>query len=223
MKTPITSIRAFSEILLDENLDEVNKRRFLQIIIDETGRMSRLIDQVLDLERFDSGKQKLNMTKTDLAALVKETAESMEQVFGEKGLQFQLKLSFERLEIMVDPDRIRQVLLNLLSNASKFAASKVILTAMENEGDLILEVQDDGKGIPEKEIPHIFDKFYQAKNQTSLKPIGRGLGLAISKKIVDYHGGTVNASRENGMTIFRVLLPKQLKAYLNLNSKIAHE
>lgn len=223
MKTPITSIRAFSEILLDENLDEANKRKFLQIIIDETGRMSRLIDQVLDLERFDSGKQKLNLVKTDFAELVKETADSMEQVFIEKGLQFSLRIGFERLEILVDPDRIRQVILNLLSNASKFAVSQVTLLAFENEEDLILEVKDDGKGIPDEEIPYIFDKFYQAKNQTSKKPIGSGLGLAISKKIIDYHGGTIIADSLEGLTTFRIILPKQLTAYQNINAQLAHE
>lgn len=223
MKTPITSIRAFSEILLDENLDEANKRKFLQIIIDETGRMTRLIDQVLDLERFDSGKQKLDMVKTNLAILINETAESMQQVFSEKGLQFTVKLDFEHLEILIDPDRIRQVLLNLLSNASKFASSCVTFSATENEDDLILEVIDDGKGIPDEEIPYIFDKFYQAKNQTSKKPIGSGLGLAISKKIVDYHGGTINADNVEGKTTFRVVLPKQVIAHLNLNSQLAHE
>jgi Na+/proline symporter/signal transduction histidine kinase len=223
MKTPITSIRAFSEILLDENLDESDKRRFLQIIIDETGRMTRLIDQVLDLERFDSGRQKLNLVKSDLAVLVKETGESMEQVFNEKGIQFTVELNFDQFEILVDSDRIRQVLLNLLSNASKFAASKVTLIAIEKEEDLILEVEDDGKGISEEEIPYIFEKFYQAKNQTSKKPIGSGLGLAISKKIVDYHGGKISAARENGKTVFRVILPKQLKAYQDFNTLSTHE
>lgn len=223
MKTPITSIRAFSEILLDENLDEANKRKFLQIIIDETGRMSRLIDQVLDLERFDSGKQKLNLVKTEIGELIKETAESMEQVFAEKGLRFSVLQNFDHLELLLDPDRIRQVILNLLSNASKFASSTVLLQAMENEEDLILEVKDDGKGIPEEEMPYIFDKFYQAKNQTTKKPIGSGLGLAISKKIVDYHGGTLLVDRVEELTTFRVILPKQLKAYPNFNTQLAHE
>jgi len=223
MKTPITSIRAFSEILLDENLDEGDKRRFLQIIIDETGRMTRLIDQVLDLERFDSGKQKLNMQKSDLASLVIETGESMTQVFTEKGLKFSVDLNFEQLEMLVDTDRIRQVILNLLSNASKFASSKVILSAFENDDDLILEVKDDGNGIPDEEIPYIFDKFYQAKNQTSKKPIGSGLGLAISKKIIDYHGGTILLGREGEMTVFSVILPKQVMAILNLNAQTIDE
>ncbi len=223
MKTPITSIRAFSEILLDDNLNEADKRRFLQIIIDETGRMTRLIDQVLELERFDSGKQKLNLVKSDLASLVTETGESMKQVFAEKGLKFSVDLNFEKLEMLVDTDRIRQVLLNLLSNSSKFASSNVILSAYESEDDLILEVKDDGQGIPDEEIPYIFDKFYQAKNQTSKKPIGSGLGLAISKKIVNYHGGTILMAREDGMTLFRVILPKQVMAYQNLTAQNADE
>jgi len=163
------------------------------------------------------------MLKSDLASLVIETGESMTQVFTEKGLQFSVDLNFEHLEMLVDTDRIRQVILNLLSNASKFASSKVILSAFENDNDLILEVKDDGNGIPDEEIPYIFDKFYQAKNQTSKKPIGSGLGLAISKKIIDYHGGTILLGREGGMTVFRVILPKQLMAYLNLNAQTIDE
>ena len=84
-------------------------------------------------------------------------------------------------------------------------------------------MKDDGQGIPDEEIPYIFDKFYQAKNQTSKKPIGSGLGLAISKKIVDYHGGTILIARENGMTQFRVILPKQEMAYQHLYTQIVDE
>lgn len=223
MKTPITSIRAFSEILLDENLDEVDKRRFLQIIIDETGRMTRLIDQVLDLERFDSGKQTLNLLKTDIAYLIQDTGESMRQVFGEKNLRFSMHFDLKGLELSVDTDRIRQVILNLLSNALKFATNEVVLIASLEANGLVLKVKDDGPGIPDQEMPYIFDKFYQAKNQTSKKPIGSGLGLAISKKIIDYHGGTIRLTREDGMTTFAVFLPRQVTDSLNLTVLMTDE
>ncbi|MGY6742708.1 MAG: ATP-binding protein [Cecembia sp.] len=210
MKTPITSIRAFSEILLDEDLPDADKKKFLHIIIEETNRMTRLIDQVLDLERFDSGRQKLSMDRADAKILILQAAESMLQVFKEKGLKFDIQLDFEDLEISMDEDRIKQVILNLLSNASKFAKTKVILEAKyEEENQLLIRVLDDGKGVPEEEIPYIFDKFFQAKNQTSKKPIGSGLGLAISKKIVEYHGGSIQVLKKDGMTCFEFSLPVQ--------------
>ena len=212
MKTPITSIRAFSEILQDENLNEDDKRRFLQIIIDETGRMTRLIDQVLDLERFDSGRQTLNWEKTDLKQLILTSAESMEKVFLEKGLDFQIDCRFEELHLVVDVDRIKQVLLNLLSNASKFAKSSVHLVAVQADQMISIKVVDDGIGIPEDDLPYLFEKFFQAKNQTQKKPIGTGLGLAISKKIMEYHSGTIEVTTGQGKTIFQICIPLQQDA-----------
>lgn len=210
MKTPITSIRAFSEILLDEDLPEEDKKKFLDIIIKETQRMNRLIDQVLDIEKFDSGKQELNLVSTDLRIIILQAAESMDQLFKEKGINFNIHMDIPDIELELDEDRIKQVLLNLLSNALKFAKSKVELQAYHQEGSLLIKVLDDGAGIPEEEIPYLFDKFFQAKNQTQKKPIGSGLGLAISKKIIEYHGGTINVVREKSNTVFFFTIPIKL-------------
>jgi len=223
MKTPITSIRAFSEILLDDDLPESDKKRFLDIIIQETNRMTRLIDQVLDLERFDSGRQELNLEKADIRILILQTSESILPVLKDKNIDFSIDLNFEDLELLVDEDRLKQVILNLLSNASKFARSKISLRAFIKDNDLILQVFDDGKGVPEEEAPYIFDKFFQAKNQTSKKPIGSGLGLAISKKIIEYHGGKIGVSKQNGLTCFEFSLPLQLEYNIQLQSKTKHE
>ncbi len=209
MKTPITSIRAFSELLMDEDLPLQDRHRFLDIIVQETNRMSRLIDQVLDLERFDSGRQELQLEKANMAILILEAADSIAQVIREKGLEFQIQLDIEGLQLLVDEDRIKQVVLNLLSNASKFAKSKIVLRAYLEGKNLMVEVADDGRGVPAEEIPFIFEKFFQAKNQTSKKPIGSGLGLAISKKIVEYHGGQISVNNKGGMTCFFFNLPVQ--------------
>jgi len=210
MKTPITSIRAFSEILLDDDLGEADKKRFLDIIIKETQRMSRLIDQVLDIERFESGKQQLRFEKTDLGILLLQAAESMHQQFKEDGKEFSIRLDLPDMEVEVDDDRIQQVVLNLLSNALKFAKAKVELVAYRMDESIVIKVRDDGPGVPEEEKKHIFDKFFQAKNQTSKKPIGSGLGLAISKKIVEFHGGEIYVDNEEGYTCFWFTLPINL-------------
>ena len=223
MKTPITSIRAFSEILLDEDLPEEDKKRFLDIIIQETNRMTRLIDQVLDLERFDSGRQELNLEKADIRILILQAAESMLQVFKDKNIDFNIEIKFEELQLLVDEDRIKQVILNLLSNASKFAKNKIVLKTYLKDHDLYVQVFDDGKGVPEEEAPYIFEKFFQAKNQTSKKPIGSGLGLAISKKIIEYHGGKIGVFKNNGMTCFEFNLPIQLDGSIITKSKTTDE
>lgn len=217
MKTPLTSIRAFSEILMDEDLPPEDQNRFLDIIIQETERMSRLIDQVLDLEKFDSGRQDLNLEKCDTRILILEASESMIQVFKEKDLKFDLDLQFEELYMYVDEDRIKQVILNLLSNASKFAKSKVMLKSFINSGRWTVQVWDDGKGVPEEDIGFIFDKFFQAKNQTSKKPVGSGLGLAISKKIIEYHNGEIGVSKGGDLTCFQFSIPAESSEHLNKN------
>jgi Na+/proline symporter/signal transduction histidine kinase len=207
MKTPITSIRAFAEILQEPGLAEADQQRFLAIIVSETERMGRLIDQVLDLERFDSGQQELQKTPTDLAELLQESLDSLEGKFAAHRIDTTLTTSSTLPEAHVDRDRIKQVFLNLLGNASKFAKSKVLVELSHKNGNFELSISDDGPGIPEEEIPMIFDKFYQAKNQDSRKPKGSGLGLPISKRIVEHHGGTLTVDRCDGLTCFHVRLP----------------
>jgi signal transduction histidine kinase len=185
--------------------------------------MTRLIDQVLDLERFDSGRQTLNWEKVELRTLLLGTAESVEKVFLEKGLTFQIDCSFEELFLLVDSDRIKQVLLNLLSNASKFAKTSVQLIANQVDEQLYISVIDDGIGIPDEDLPFLFEKFFQAKNQTEKKPIGTGLGLAISKKIMDYHGGKIQVQTEQDKTVFQISIPIQQKESLLINTATHHE
>lgn len=216
MRTPITSIRAFSEILMDQDLPDEDRARFLEIIIEETKRMSRLINQVLDLERFDSGRQKLNFETTNIKTLILEVTESMEQVFKEKNLVFEKNLMWSEVLIAVDQDRVKQVILNLLSNACKFAKSKVVLKSEIVKDNFQISVCDDGKGIPEEDASYIFDKFFQAKNQTSKKPLGSGLGLAISKKIVEYHQGKIDVCVKSGRTCFEFYLPLPKKKLKNI-------
>ncbi|MBW3469158.1 sensor histidine kinase [Arthrospiribacter ruber] len=223
MKTPITSIRAFSEILMDEDLPDEDRQRFLDIIIQETDRMTRLIDQVLDLERFDSGRQKLKIEQVDARILILQATESMIQVFKEKNLKFELDLQIEELYLSLDEDRIKQVILNLLSNASKFASSKVLVRTYCKDNNWLVEIWDDGKGVPDEDIPFIFDKFFQAKNQTSKKPIGSGLGLAISKKIIEYHLGNIEIIRKEEQTCFRFSIPLEPELQMNQNYPNTHE
>ncbi|MCH7403272.1 ATP-binding protein [Belliella kenyensis] len=213
MKTPITSIRAFSEILLEEegSLSQDESRKFLDIIIQETNRMTRLIDQVLDLERFDSGKQELNLENVAVKSILMQAVNSIAQVIKEKGLKLTVAIELENIEMIMDQDRITQVILNLMSNASKFAQRDIYFQAKINQDQLIVTIKDDGKGIPEEEVPFIFDKFFQAKNQTSKKPIGSGLGLAICKKIITYHQGNIKVERLDGMTCFEFSIPIQFQ------------
>jgi signal transduction histidine kinase len=212
MRTPITSIRAFSEILYDnEDLESDEKKQFLNTIIKETNRMERLINQVLELEKFESGKQQLNISALNINQLINESILSVKQLLQEKKINLKVNLAENLPEIKGDRDRVIQVLLNLLSNAIKFCnpqQPEIQIFSLTKEGYIEVSVWDNGKGIKKELFDLIFDKFYQAENQNIRKPKGSGLGLAICKKIIEYHQGKIWVeSEENQYSRFTFVLP----------------
>lgn len=201
LRTPVTSIRAMSEIIHDnEDMDDEQRRDFLERIVRETERLSHLITQVLNLERYESGRQKLNLSSFSMAELAKEVFESMQTLAGAKHIDLKLVHPDSMLLLHADKDLLRQVMINLLSNAVKFTSENghIDFIIVDNHEEIIVTVQDNGKGIPAEAHPFLFDKFFQARNQTIKKPEGSGLGLAISKKIVEMHGGKIWVESEEG-------------------------
>ncbi|HAS46448.1 MAG TPA: histidine kinase [Microscillaceae bacterium] len=195
MRTPLTSIRAFSEILADNpDLEEDEKVHFLETIIKETNRMERLINQVLDLERFASGQQRLNLQTLDINKILQEAIDSVQQVIQENNINLKVNFASDLALISGDADRLMQVVLNLLSNAIKFSksnAGEITVTSFQEVAFVRVEVIDNGKGIKKELHQLIFEKFYQDEDQNIRKPKGSGLGLAISKTIIDYHQGSI--------------------------------
>lgn len=194
LRTPITSIRAMAEIVHDnDDMDEQQKQFFLAGVIKETERLSHLITQVLNLEKYESGKQQLHITSASLNNLIKDAVQSIQPLANEKSIVTQTKIPDSMFLVQCDADLIMQVLTNLLSNAVKFAPEKgkVTISVHSNYNELQVWVEDNGKGIDPNLHELIFDKFFQAKNQTLRKPEGSGLGLAICKKIIDLHGGSI--------------------------------
>jgi signal transduction histidine kinase len=203
LRTPITSIRSLSEILYENpDLEEAQKQQFLQTVIGETERMERLINQVLDLEKFESGKQTLHLEVHTINDILKEAITIYQSVVTEKKLELKTKLLEQPVWVMVDKDRLLQVILNLLSNAVKFARHTIWIESSLLEKQLEVSVSDDGKGVPEELREAIFEKFFQAENQNIRKPKGSGLGLAICKKIIQYHQGYIGVECKEGVTRF---------------------
>ncbi|MBC3787962.1 sensor histidine kinase [Spirosoma utsteinense] len=199
IRTPLTSIRALSEILYDQaDMDEVVRLQFLGQVIRETERLSRLINQVLDLEHYDSGRYRLTTEPLLIDELVNESIESVAQLARDKGVSLRVSPTPGQLPILEgDRDRLTQVLINLLSNAIKFSPAdtgQVTVSLALRQNWLDLSVTDNGVGIDPAMQQLIFEKFYQASNQTVRKPKGSGLGLAISKKIIELHHGTISVS-----------------------------
>jgi signal transduction histidine kinase/Na+/proline symporter len=196
LRTPLTSIRALAEILADNPDLEVEEReRFQHTISREAERLTRLISLVLDLEKYESGQTQLDRTPVALADVVQEAADAVAQLARERGIALHLDVPASLPPLPADRDRLMQVLINLLSNAVKACppgrAGRILVRVWPTPGALLLSVEDNGKGIALAEQNQIFDKFFQARNQSLRKPEGSGLGLSITKKIVELHQGRI--------------------------------
>jgi hypothetical protein len=212
LRTPLTSIRAFTQILLDDPEIELEQRKkFLGIITKESERLTRLINQVLDVSKLESGKAEWQAASVDMKEVISDTVTAMSQVFQERRIQAEVKMPDRVTVISADVDRIIQVLLNLLSNAAKFCepgTGRVEISLSEQAGGLRVDVSDNGPGIDPEDQEAIFDKFRQVGDTLTDKPHGSGLGLHISRKIVEHFGGRlwVESSRGRG-ACFSFTLP----------------
>jgi signal transduction histidine kinase len=193
LRTPLTSIRAFSEILRqDPNVELPQRKKFLDIITKETERLTRLINQVLDLSKIESGKAEWHESQVDMKELISDSVAGMAQVFEEKGIRVELRLPESAPRVPGDLDRIIQVILNLLSNAVKFCEpgrGRIEIALSQAERHLRVDVRDNGPGVSAQDQALIFEKFRQSGDTLTNKPQGTGLGLPISRHIVEHHGG----------------------------------
>ena len=209
LRTPITAIRAASEILHDdEEVPFEVRKQFLQNIISESDRLNRLIDKILDLEKFETGKQKIYLSRNNIALTVEKTLDSVKQLIANKKIQVEFEDAGKEIRAFYDEERIIQVVHNLLSNAIKFSAvtdGLISIHITENESNVAVTIHNNGKGIKSEDFEAIFDKFYQSRNQNVKKPIGSGLGLAICKQIIEHHKGAIwaeNNVKEGATFVF---------------------
>ena len=207
LRTPITAIRAATEILHDdEDIPMEVRQKFLQNIIAESDRLNRLIDKILDLEKFETGKQKIYLSKNNICKTINNTLESLHQLILNKNIRIEFGKKADEIKAFYDEERLIQVLNNLFSNAIKFCDDidgKIKISITEDPDFIAVSIHNNGKGIKTEDLEAIFDKFYQSRNQNIKKPIGSGLGLAICKQIIEHHKGKIEAksSKNNGTTI----------------------
>lgn len=218
LRTPLTSIRALAEILADDpELEEPDRSRFLLTITREAERLSRLITLVLDLEKFESGKATLDIESVEVPALIHDAIEATEQLAVERRITLDVSVPPGLPAVPADRDRLMQVLVNLLSNAIKACrtdgSGRIRLEASAAPDVLRLKVADNGKGIDPAYHALIFDKFFQARHQTTRKPEGSGLGLAITKRIVESHRGSIRVeSAPDQGAAFILYLPLRVES-----------
>lgn len=210
LRTPLASIVGFSEtIASDPNMPEEMKLEFNLIILNEGKRLAKLINDVLDISRMETGRMALNKSKVNLAKLLSKTIDHEKTAASEKGLIITLEAPPEEVIAEIDEERMFQALLALMENAIKFSSKngriKVILNNLYREVELI--ISDTGMGIPEKDLPYLFQKFYRV-NRPDMEIPGAGMGLVFVKQIVDLHKGLINIQSEpnKGTTVLIKLL-----------------
>ena len=212
LRTPLTSIRAFSEILHDNpDIPEEERQRFLGLVIKESERLTRLINQVLDLAKLESGVAIWQASEVDLGEALHEAAGATSALFASRGIEVEVDARIGAVRVVADRDRLLQVMLNLLSNAAKFSpqgSGRVRLRVSAAEGWARVDVADNGIGIGPEHQAVIFDKFRQVGDTRTQKPAGTGLGLAICREIVARLGGRLWVASERGQgATFSFTLP----------------
>ena len=201
LKTPLTSIKGFVETLLEGAMeDKENSINFLKIIDNHTDRLNTLINDLLDLSHIESKEIVLNKDKFVLAGLVNEVVMGFKSQTKKRGIEVKFDLP-PGLEILADKSKIEQVLVNFISNAIKYNKDKgFVRIYSEQLADKIkIVVEDSGSGIPAKDIPRIFERFYRVDKARSRELGGTGLGLSIVKHIIELHSGSVGVESVEGL------------------------
>jgi signal transduction histidine kinase len=211
LRTPLTSIRALSELMLDTpDMEAEQREEFLRIVVSESERLSRLVNQVLDMAKIESGNAEWYTADVNMRDLIVDAVRTTSELFRERGAAVELCLPDRVPPLRADPDRLTQVMLNLLSNAAKFVpgeGGRVAVVLREDGDGLVVEVCDNGPGVPEAERATVFEKFRQGGDALT-RPPGTGLGLPISRRIVDHFGGRMWVEpAPGGGAIFAFRLP----------------
>ena len=217
LKTPINVILGYLQ-LMQEGIYGPLSAKQVEILatIEAQGRtLARLAAQLLDVTRFEAGGGRIEPRPVRLATLLDDLERAFHVLAVQRAVEFRVVLA-DGLpdEVQWDADRINEVMGNLLANAFKFtgAGGTVELSAAPSDGDVRIEVRDSGAGIPPSQLPHIFEKFYQADNQRAASAAGSGLGLAIAKEIVEAHRGHIRCDSVLGQgTTFTLLLPTEVQ------------
>jgi signal transduction histidine kinase len=208
LKTPIAAIRAHLENLLDGV--EAPDPATLQVMLTQTERLSRLIDQLLELSRLESGELPLRREEIELAPLVSQVLSEIEVARSDRGVEVASDVPDDLPPIEVDRERVHQVLFNLLDNAVRFTPNggSVRVSAERHNGSVEVRVADTGVGISAEHLPRLFERFYRADPARSRGDGGTGIGLAIARSVVEAHGGHITARSEPGSgSVFAFDLP----------------
>jgi two-component system phosphate regulon sensor histidine kinase PhoR len=201
LKTPLTSISGYAETLLGDLPDLETTKRFLSTIVSNARRMQRLVDNLLDLAKLESGLWQPEPESIDVEQVALEAWSEIQAGSRARGIEFEVDVSDEAAMAYVDADAIREVLTNLLDNSLRYTPSggRILCRAKSEHGGVAVSVTDNGAGMAREHLPRVFERFYRADQSRSRDEGGTGLGLAIVKHLVEAHGGRVAADSELGV------------------------
>ncbi|RWR15013.1 ATP-binding protein [Siminovitchia fortis] len=213
LRTPIAMLQGYSEAIIDDIAgSEEEKQEIIKIIYDESLRIGRLVNELLDLARMEAGHITLNFEEVDVGAFVDRITSKFQTIARDNNIELKSHIEKEGIMFSLDPDKIEQVLTNLIDNAIRYTHEngKITVTQSVVKGGITISVEDDGTGIPEEDLPFVFERFYKADKARTRGRAGTGLGLAIAKNIVNAHQGQLTVASKLGEgTTFTLFLPNR--------------
>lgn len=213
LRTPLTYIKGYADIVHKRKLPDEEREKYLKIIVEETNRLSALIKELFDLAKIDQNSFVIQKKLINLKPFFIKMGEKLSLAFQEKRINFELQCPSDTF-VQADPLRLEQIILNLLDNSLKYSqhGALIKLIAWQERSSIHISVQDNGKGIPEKDIPLIFNRFYRVEKSRTRSLGGTGLGLAIVKELVHAHGGEIHVkSKENVGTVIEIIFKGEQK------------
>ena len=198
LKTPLMAIQGYAEGIQAGVMDTGSAA---EVILEESDRMTELVDELLDISKIDMGRQPLALSEMDVRELLYDSIRAVEPTAAAGGIAIVPDFPEEPVMVSCDDTRLRRAVTNILSNGVRYARSELRLTCRADKRHVTIRIQDDGNGIAEADLPHIFDRFYMGKNGKS------GIGLALTKEIVHLHKGTIRAYNGETGAVFEISIP----------------
>lgn len=201
LRSPLTSMKGFLEAMHDGTIPKESCDEYIEIVLNETRRMTTMVNDLLDLARIESGTIELHYETFDINELVRRTLLTFEARLTEKYMEMDVRFAQEQCFVYADSAQIGQVLRNLIDNAIKYSPDRttVCLSTYSMRKEVYVTVRDNGIGIPQEDVPHVFDRFYKVeKAHTPAPQVGSGLGLSIVKRIIEQHGQTITVRSARG-------------------------
>ena len=198
LKTPLMAIQGYAEGIQAGVMDTGSAA---EVILTESDHMTELVDELLDISKIDMGRQPLTLSETDIRELLYDSIRAVEPAAAASGITIAPDFPEEPIPVKCDDTQIRRAVTNILTNGLRYARSKLCLTCRPDKRNVIIRIQDDGDGIAEGDLPHIFERFYMGKSGKS------GIGLALTKEIIHLHKGTIRAYNGDSGAMFEITLP----------------